>query len=182
MPTKKRAAARDWRERLRRPPWRTVVPAVSLLIFLLAGYALWRPGQEVTDGRHDRERNGAWLQHGWLGDDGWFARYDKQDQKPRFRSDASVQELASLLRPPPHPGCFSSSVSDRRGWNRHARGPAADAAVFCGLCRQREFAFCPGSAACGSEISRPVMRNAIVASPPRYANCFWTIRSSQAFT
>lgn len=87
-----------WRETLRRPPWRTVVPAVSLLLLLLAGYALWSPGQVVTDGRHDRGRNAAWLQHDWLGDDEWFARYGKEDQKTRFRSEARVREVATLLR------------------------------------------------------------------------------------
>jgi hypothetical protein len=83
---------------LRRPPWRTVVPLLTLPALLLAGYALWSPGVEVTDGRHDRGHNGLWLQHGWLGDDSWFERNHKKDRIPQFRDSARIAELAQRLR------------------------------------------------------------------------------------
>jgi hypothetical protein len=81
-----------------RPPWRTVVPLLTLSALLLAIYALWSPGLEVTDGRHDRGQNGLWLQHGWLGDDGWFERNHKKDRIPQFRDPARIAELAQRLR------------------------------------------------------------------------------------
>jgi hypothetical protein len=39
-----------------------------------------------------------WLQHGWLGDDGWFTRNHKQDRIPQFRDPARIAELAQRLR------------------------------------------------------------------------------------
>jgi hypothetical protein len=83
---------------LRRPPWRTVVPLVGLALLVLAGYALWSPGREITDGRHDQRRNGIWMQHGWLSDDAWFERNHKTDRIPQFRDDARIAELAHRLR------------------------------------------------------------------------------------
>ena len=44
------APRRHW---LRRPPWRTIVPGVTVLLAVLAGYTLWQPGKRATDGRHD---------------------------------------------------------------------------------------------------------------------------------
>jgi hypothetical protein len=84
--------------RLRQPPWRTVVPLLAFFLCVLGGYALWSPGREVTDGRHDRRHNGLWLQHGWLGDDGWFERNHKQERIPQFREPARIAELAGRLR------------------------------------------------------------------------------------
>ncbi len=83
---------------IRRPPWRLVVPLVSFATLVWLGYALWSPGQEVTDGRHDLGRNGMWLQHGWTGDDGWFERNGKKDRIAQFRDPARIAELAQRLR------------------------------------------------------------------------------------
>jgi hypothetical protein len=83
--------------RLRRPPWRTVVPACAILLLLGAAYLLWTPGATVTDGRHDLGRNGIWLQHGWLGDDGWFTRYNKTDRISEFRNEDRLDELSKQL-------------------------------------------------------------------------------------
>jgi hypothetical protein len=69
-----------------------------LTVLLLASYALWSPGLEVTDGRHDQGRNGLWMQHGWLSDDGWFERNNKKDRIPQFRDEARIAELAQRLR------------------------------------------------------------------------------------
>ena len=81
---------------LRTPPWRTVIPALTLLALLAAAYGLWTPGATVRDGRHDLGTNGIWLQHGWLGDDGWFQRNDRN--RALFRSDERVRQLESTLR------------------------------------------------------------------------------------
>ena len=55
------------------------VALLAVLAFVSVGYRVWTPGLDVTDGRHDRERNAIWLQHAWLGADGWFRREHKQD-------------------------------------------------------------------------------------------------------
>jgi len=77
------------------PRWRRLAPLIVAAALVLA-YALWSPGREVADGRHDRGRNALWLQHGWLGDDAWFAR-NRRDPA-RFRSREAVAALAARLR------------------------------------------------------------------------------------
>ncbi len=57
------------RQLLKRPPWRTLIPGGLVLALLWGAYSLWSPGLKIRDGRHDRERNGLWLAHGWLGAD-----------------------------------------------------------------------------------------------------------------
>lgn len=83
---------------VKRPPWRTIVPAIALLLLVLGGRAAWSPGRDVTDGRHDLGRNGIWLQHGWLGHDSWFTENNRTDRLPQFRSAAKIRELAVTLR------------------------------------------------------------------------------------
>lgn len=61
----------------------------------VSAYSLWSPGKVVTDGRFDRMYNGIWLQHGWLGDDAWFAR-NKRDVQP-FRDSGKIRALAELF-------------------------------------------------------------------------------------
>ncbi len=68
---------------------------VSLAVFF--AYSRWAPGLEITDGRHDRGRNGIWIQHAWLGDDKWFIRNNKKDKIGHFRNPENIQKLASLL-------------------------------------------------------------------------------------
>jgi hypothetical protein len=69
------------------------VPALAWL--------LWSPGADVRDGRHDRGQNGLWMQHGWLGDDAWYARHtrpDKDQLKARLRDPGHLAETAAHLR------------------------------------------------------------------------------------
>lgn len=68
-----------------------IIAAVGLL-----AYTIWQPGLNVTDGRNDRRTNGIWIQHGWLGDDAWFDRYDKD--RSLFRDASNITALADLLR------------------------------------------------------------------------------------
>lgn len=79
-----------------KPPWRTIVPACLLLFFILIWYPLWSPGKNITDGRHDLKQNGIWIQHGWLGDDSWFERNNKD--KDFFRAADDIKSLAALLK------------------------------------------------------------------------------------
>lgn len=71
---------------------------------VLGGRAIWSPGLTITDGRHDRGKNGFWLQHGWVGADSWFTENEREWKKPLFRSDEKVQELAKL--------CAQNGITD----------------------------------------------------------------------
>jgi hypothetical protein len=84
--------------KLRQPPWRTLVPGVGVLLLLPVCYWAWTPGLDVRDGRHDRQQNGIWIGHGWLGADTWFETNGKTNQIASFRSEASLSTLASRLR------------------------------------------------------------------------------------
>ncbi len=77
-------------------PW--IVAAVAAVGLAVLGllYWAWEPGLSVRDGRHDLGANGIWLQHGWLGDDTWFAR-NGRDPKA-FRDPATIRALTERLR------------------------------------------------------------------------------------
>jgi hypothetical protein len=79
-------------------PLLSFVIFAALVLFVFPAYSVWEPGLVITDGRHDLGRNGIWIQHGWLGDDGWFARNRKVDRKAHFRNPARIRELAALFR------------------------------------------------------------------------------------
>ncbi len=83
---------------IKRPPWRTILPGCSLLLVLWLAYALWSPGLDVRDGRHDRGQNAIWLGHGWLGGNDWFITNEKTNQLARFRDPVHIRELAGKLR------------------------------------------------------------------------------------
>jgi hypothetical protein len=82
----------------KRPPWRTIISGVSLLLALFVGYWLWSPGLDVRDGRHDVGRNGIWIGHGWLAGDDWFVRNHKTNQIAHFRDPSQIRKLADKLR------------------------------------------------------------------------------------
>jgi len=72
-----------------------------LVLFLIAGLllllnAMWSPGEIITDGRHDLKTNGIWIQHGWLGDDSWFARTGKNPKL--FRDIEKIKTLKTKLQ------------------------------------------------------------------------------------
>lgn len=71
---------------------------MALVIAVPLSYLLWSPGKEVSDGRHDRGQNGIWLQHGWLGDDGWFVRNDRTSRLKEFRDANRIRAFADKLR------------------------------------------------------------------------------------
>jgi hypothetical protein len=85
---------RIW-QHLQRPPWRTLLLLLAVLGGIAVAYRLWSPGQTIIDGRHDRGTNGIWLQHGWLGDDQWFARTGRG--QALFRNTPRIEGLARLL-------------------------------------------------------------------------------------
>src|SRR5262249_40949200 len=84
--------------KLKRSPWRTVVPCALLLTLFSGSYLFWQPGLDVRDGDHDRRRNGIWISHGWLAADDWFVQNRKTNELDRFRQPARIRELASQLR------------------------------------------------------------------------------------
>ncbi len=92
------APRRDWRKTLKRPPWRTVIPAVSFLLLVLLARALWTPGRVVTDGRHDLRNNAIWMQHGWIGHNSWFVENDRTHRQKYFRDPQSIKQLAQQMR------------------------------------------------------------------------------------
>ncbi|MFZ2654065.1 MAG: glycoside hydrolase family 18 protein [Victivallales bacterium] len=81
---------------LKRPPLRTLLLLLAVLLFIFFCYLVWSPGKRVYDGRYDLRSNGIWLQHGWLGDDKWFS-VNRRD-KSKFRDSKKIEELAGLLK------------------------------------------------------------------------------------
>ena len=82
-------------QKLKQPPWRTLVLLLGILGIFAVAYLVWSPGLEVRDGRHDLGTNGLWLQHGWLGDDAWFAENDRD--KTVFRDEEKLRALRGKL-------------------------------------------------------------------------------------
>ena len=82
-------------QRLKRPPWRTLLLLAAILGVFGLGYLCWTPGERITDGRHDLRRNGMWLQHGWMGDDDWFERNGRNPAN--FRDTGKIAELREKL-------------------------------------------------------------------------------------
>lgn len=87
--------ARIW-QHVCRPPWRVIYLFGVLLGVACAAYALWKPGAEIRDGRHDLRTNGIWMQHGWLGADTWFQEHGRDPS--RFRHDDQLRPVAMLLK------------------------------------------------------------------------------------
>src|SRR2546422_1683341 len=83
---------------IRRPVWRITIAVASVIAVVFLAYALWRPGLDITDGRHDQGSNAIWLAHGWLGGDEWFVRNNKTNEFAKYRSTASIKALAERLR------------------------------------------------------------------------------------
>ena len=75
-----------------------LIMATSVLLALFVAYQIWAPGLDVTDGHHDRGRNGIWMQHGWLSGDDWFIRNGKESEVSAFRNIDRLHEQASFLR------------------------------------------------------------------------------------
>ncbi len=86
-----------FRDKLIRPPWRTLVPACCLLLVIFLGYLVWSPGLDVLDGRDDRGHNGIWLSHGWLGGDDWFVKNGKTNEVSKYRDPLEIRRLAERL-------------------------------------------------------------------------------------
>ena len=91
-------SARTGLRRLLDPPWRTLLAVGTLALLGAVAWLLWSPGTDLRDGSHDRGRNGIWLGHGWLGADEWYAKYDKEAEKARYRGADPPRLLAERLR------------------------------------------------------------------------------------
>lgn len=79
-------------------PWRRLAYYAIGLLALWGVYLLWSPGRDVESSPHDLGVNGLWLQHGWIGDDLWYKRHDKEHLKPSFRDARPISELAERVR------------------------------------------------------------------------------------
>src|SRR5262245_57307379 len=79
-------------------PRRLLIALLVVSTAIALPYAVWTPGKRITDGRHDRGRNGIWMQHGWLGADEWFDRNGKRERIPLFRTPERLTEPATKLR------------------------------------------------------------------------------------
>src|SRR2546427_2078207 len=88
----------SWWESFKPSLCRVTVLVCGVLLIILAGYALWAPGLDIRDGRHDHGENGIWLSHGWLGANDWFIRNGKTNQFAAYRDRGHVQALAAQLR------------------------------------------------------------------------------------
>jgi hypothetical protein len=84
--------------RLKRPPWRIVLPGLALLAAVWLGYLFWHPGLDIRDGRHDRGHNAIWLAHGWLGGNDWFVRHGKTNELSKYHDPQNLRRLADKLR------------------------------------------------------------------------------------
>ncbi|UDQ98060.1 glycosyl hydrolase family 18 protein [Lentisphaerota bacterium WC36G] len=76
----------------------TRITVVLGIIFAIFGIIYWimPSGKLFTDGRFDLRQNGIWLQHGWLGDDIWFKRNNRD--KTKFRSEQKITELFTKMK------------------------------------------------------------------------------------
>ncbi|MBX2852157.1 MAG: hypothetical protein KTR15_10465 [Phycisphaeraceae bacterium] len=75
-----------------------VALAIAVALPLL-GYALWSPGMQITDGRHDRSANGIWMSHRWLGDDAWFTDNKREHLRDQYRDAGYIEaELSALAQ------------------------------------------------------------------------------------
>ena len=85
-------------QKIKRPPWRTIIPGCCFLLLVIAGYLLWSPGLDVRDGRDDRNHNGIWISHGWFAADDWFVRNQKTNKIVLYRDRTRIRSLVGLLR------------------------------------------------------------------------------------
>lgn len=68
------------------------VLSTGLLGVLL--YFFWPLSWSENEVQIIREKNGIWISHGWLGDDSWFIRNDKESEMGRFRNEDNISVLA----------------------------------------------------------------------------------------
>lgn len=75
---------------------RVILPVATIVLAVLLGYRIWSPGIQGENPQWDQGQNGIWLGHGWLGDDGWFARNHREPAK--YRGRVPVRALVGRLK------------------------------------------------------------------------------------
>jgi len=85
-------------QKIKSPPWRTIVPGCALLLAIVAVYLLWPTGLDIQDGRDDRNTNGIWIGHQWFAADSWFQKYGESSRMHAYRDPHEIQNLAALLK------------------------------------------------------------------------------------
>ena len=76
---------------------RCLIVLAVLVALPLAGYLLWSPGKTITDGRHNRNTNGIWMSHRWLGDDAWFTYNNRESLREQYRDPAYINSTLGML-------------------------------------------------------------------------------------
>lgn len=77
---------------------RLVYIYLPAILIMLLGYLLWSPGKNITSGKHDLKQNGMWLSHGWLGDDQWFTRNQREDQLLAYRDPQAILKMIGQIQ------------------------------------------------------------------------------------
>jgi hypothetical protein len=70
---------------------------LGAIALTIVAYLYFPRGSQITDGKYDLGHNGIWLQHGWIGDDSWFKKYNKLDKISWFRNSKNILNLKGLL-------------------------------------------------------------------------------------
>jgi hypothetical protein len=89
---------RTFQTKLVKSGFRILAGVWAVFFVALIAYAIWQPGEDIRDGRHDRGSNAIWLAHGWLGGDEWFRVNQKTNQLPLYRDPEKIRSLAAKLR------------------------------------------------------------------------------------
>ncbi len=82
---------KDWLKKLGKSAFRIVAALAVVLGIPAIAYLLWQPGSNTPLPEYDN--NAIWLGHGWLGDDGWFERNNRN--KDDFRS---IEKISALFK------------------------------------------------------------------------------------
>ena len=82
---------KDWQKKLGKSLLRIVAALAVILGIPAIAYLLWQPGGSESLPQY--RNNAIWLGHGWLGDDGWFERNNRN--KDDFRS---VEKISALFK------------------------------------------------------------------------------------
>ena len=82
---------KDWQKKLGKSLLRIVAALAVVLGIPAVAYLLWQPGS--SESLPPYRNNAIWLGHGWMGDDGWFERNNRN--KDDFRS---VEKISALFK------------------------------------------------------------------------------------
>ena len=82
---------KDWQKKLGKSLLRIVAALAVVLGIPAIAYLLWQPGSNTP--LPEYANNAIWIGHGWMGDDGWFERNNRN--KDNFRR---VEKISALFK------------------------------------------------------------------------------------